>query len=348
MFPSRVQAAAGLSALILITLVVPGVIPLANSRYDVRPLPPTYLPALEGPRERAPFAQDRIPDLRRMLPGYVVIGDSMAGTRLDERRLVELTGVQVAPLLQAGSGPAFWYLVLKNWVIASGIKPRMVLVFFRDANLTDVMFRLDPQFRWALDLAAHDREDELNAVVARRLGLLHRVHRFVDGVIGTEQARQRIEPAVTAWPVDVMMSSRRQQAEFVTRMNERLGLDHLRKMEAADIQAGEDASFDFARDVEDSVLPLMLGDASRAGLTICFVRVQRRPTANRPPAQSPALRRYVDALRSYVTTRGALFHDDTGDPALTIDMYEDGDHLARHARGRYTENLYNRLRPHFQ
>jgi hypothetical protein len=119
-------------------------------------------------------------------------------------------------------------------------------------------------------------------------------------------------------------------------------------MEAADIQAGEDASFDFARDVEDSVLPLMLGDASRAGLTICFVRVQRRPTANRPPAQSPALRRYVDALRSYETARQALFHDDTGDPALTIDMYEDGDHLARRARGRYTENLYNRLRPHFQ
>ena len=138
-----------------------------------------------GPRRArasaAPFAQDRIPDLRRLQPGYVVIGDSMAGTRVDERRLVELTGVQVAPLLQAGSGSAFWYLALKNWVIASGIRPRMVLIFFRDTNLTDVMFRLDEQFRWALDLAALDREDELNAVVARRLGLLHRAHRFVDG-----------------------------------------------------------------------------------------------------------------------------------------------------------------------
>ena len=286
MLPSRVHAAAGLSALILITLVVPAVIPIANARHAAQPLPPTYLPALEGPRERAPFAADRIPDLRRLQPGYVVIGDSMAGTRIDDRRLVELTGVQVAPLLQAGSGSAFWYLALKNWVIASGIRPRMVLIFFRDTNLTDVMFRLDEQFRWALDYAALDREDELNAVVGRRLGLLHRVHRLVDRVAGTEQARQRIEPAVTAWPVDVMMSSRRRQAEFVTQMNERLGLDHLRKMEAADIQIGEGAAFDFARDVEDSVLPLMLRDASRAGLTICFVRVQRRPTANRPPAQS--------------------------------------------------------------
>ena len=72
----------------------------------------------------------------------------------------------MAPLLQPGSGPAFWYLALKNWVIASGIRPRMVFIFFRDTNLTDVLFRLDDQFRWSLDLVALDREDELNAVVA--------------------------------------------------------------------------------------------------------------------------------------------------------------------------------------
>jgi hypothetical protein len=345
--PSRAHGIAGLPALILITLVVPAVIPMANARHPDRGLPPTYLPALEGPRERAPFDKDRVPDLRRLQPGYVVIGDSMAGTRVDERRLGELIGAPVAPLLQAGSGPAFWYLVLKNWVIASGIKPRLVLIFFRDTNLTDVMFRLDEQFRWALDLAALDREDELDAVIARRLGLLHRVHRVVDGIVGVEEARRRIEPAVIAWPVEMMTSSRRRQAEFVRMMNERLGLDHLRRMEAADIQIGEGPAFDFARDVEDSVLPLMLREASRAGLTLGFVRVQRRPSANRPPPQSRALRRYVDELRAYVTARGAIFHDDTGDPALTIDMYEDGDHVARHARRRYTENLYNRLRPHF-
>jgi hypothetical protein len=345
---SRVRQLAGLSALVLITLAVPAIVPLANAWRAGTPLPPTYLPALEGPRERAPFAPDRVPDLQRLQPGYVVIGDSMAGTRVDERRLVELTGVQVAPLLQAGSGSAFWYLALKNWVIASGIRPRMVLIFFRDNNLTDVLFRLDEQFRWALDLAALDREEELNAVVARRLGPLHRWYRYTDGLLGAEQARRRIEPALNAWPVEVMMSSRRRQAEFVPRMNERLGLDHLRKMEAADIQIGDAPAFDFNRDVDASVLPLMLREAERAGLTICFVRVQRRPTAHRPPPQSPALRAYVAALRTYVTQRGALFHDDTGDPALTIDMYEDGDHLARHARRQYTENLYNRLRPHFQ
>ena len=76
-------------------------------------------------------------------------------------------------------------------------------------------------------------------------------------------------------------------------MNVRLGFDHLRPMQAADIQIGDAPAFDFARDVERSVLPLMLRDARQAGLTLCFVRVQRRPTANRPPPQSPALVAYV-------------------------------------------------------
>jgi hypothetical protein len=348
MSASRIHAFLGLATLLLITLATPAIIRIANARHGSAPLPPTYLPSFEGPRARAPFAADRIPDLQALQPGYVVIGDSMAGTRVDERRLIELTGVQVAPLLQPGSGSAFWYLALKNWVVASGIRPRMVMIFFRDANLTDVMFRLDEQFRWALDLAALDREDELDAIVARRLGWLHRVRRGVDQLTGAEAARRRLEPALNAWPVDVLMSSRRRQAEFVTGMNERLGLEHLRVMESADVQVDDDGSFDFARDVDDSVLPLMLEEARNAGLTICFVRVQRRPTANRPPPQSASLRRYVSDLRAYVTSRGALFHDDTGDPALTLDLYGDGDHLARHSRQLYTENLYNRLRPHFQ
>jgi hypothetical protein len=345
---SRARATIGLLVLVLATLAVPIVIPAANAIRSVKLLPPTYLPALEGPRERSRFEERRIEELRYLQPGYVVIGDSMAGTRLDERRLGELSHTPIAPLLQPGSGPAFWYLALKNWVVPSGIKPRLVFIFFRDTNLTDVLFRLEPQFRWSLDLVAREREEELNAIVARRIEPLHRVRVFLDRDLGVERAREWAEPALTEWPAEIIEPSRRRRTEFQRLMNVRLGLDHLRPMQAADIQAGDGPSIDFDRDVDRSVLPLMLRDAKAAGLTLGFVRVQRRPTAQRPPAQSPALQRYVHELDAYVTARGAVFLDDTGDPALTLDMYEDGDHLARHARRRYTEHLYNRLRAHFQ
>jgi hypothetical protein len=188
----------------------------------------------------------------------------------------------------------------------------------------------------------------LDSVIATRLGPFNRVHRWLDRALGIEQARLRAEPAIAALPASLMIASRRKRAEFLSQMNHRLGLDHLRPMDAADVQADDLPDLDFRRDVDRSVLPLMLREASRGGLTLCFIRVQRRPTANRPPPQSPALRRYIDALRSYLAERGALFHDDTGDPLLTLDLYADGDHLTRQARQLYTENLYNRLRPHFQ
>ena len=43
----------------------------------------------------------------------------------------------VAPIYYAATGSAFWYLALKNWVVASQVRPKLVIFFFRDENLTD-------------------------------------------------------------------------------------------------------------------------------------------------------------------------------------------------------------------
>jgi hypothetical protein len=341
-------AGARLAFLIALTLLVPLGLRRANVWHGLT-VTPSYLPALEGPRARQPFEPTPIAELAGMNPAYVIIGDSMAGTRIDPKRLSELTGRPIAPLLQAGSGPAWWYLVLKNWVIAAGIHPRVVFIFFRDTNLTNVMFRLDDRYRWMIDSVAGEREDELNAAIAAATaGSWHRAQATVADIYGAERMREWAEPAITGWIGRVIVPGRRQRAELVTNMNGRFSLEHLAPIDAADLQAAEDREADFERDVDRSVLPLMIRDARAAGLTLCFVRVQRRPAGGRPPHQSPALARYIQDLRGYVESHGALWRDDTGDPALTIDMYEDGDHLDRSARTRYTEVFFERLRPLFQ
>ncbi|PYR73487.1 MAG: hypothetical protein DMF86_20345 [Acidobacteria bacterium] len=311
-------------------------------------LQPTYLPALEGPRERLPFDAAPVGDLAGMNPTYVVIGDSMAGSRIDPRVLTELTHRPIAPLLQPASGPAWWYLALKNWVIPSGIHPRCVFIFFRDTNLTNALFRLDDQFRWAVDRVALDREDEVNAVVAaRQSGGLYRVRDFVDRTALATETREWVEPGVSASAARIVEPYRKKRADFLVKLNERFGLDHLRPMDAADIQLAEDRDADFDAYVGRSFLPLMLRDAGRAALPLCFVRVQRRPAGGRPPVQSAALRGYVAKLRAYIESHGAMFRDDYGDPALTLDLYSDGDHLSPSGRRRYTEVFYVRLRPLF-
>lgn len=334
-----------LASIVLLTLLVPAAIRVANARHGGDVATPSYLPALEGPRARKPFNPVPIDELRGMNPGYVVIGDSMAGTRIDPVRLTELARLPVAPLLHPASGSVWWYFVLKNWVIPSHIRPRCVFIFFRDTNLTRALWRAAG---WMLDPVAQERENEVNTVIASAVeGPWHRLDGTIEQVYGADRARLWMEPALTEAFGRTLIPSRRQRTEFIAEMNARLEGDHLRPMEAADLQAVEDRDADFARDVRRSVLPLMLRDAKAGGLTLCFVRVQRRPIGNRPPYQSPAMRRYVSDLKAYIESNGALWRDDTGDPALTLDLYGDGDHVARSARAFYTELFFARLRPLF-
>ena len=348
--PVAAHRAAALQLAFALTglLMVPLALRAANHARRAPSLEPTYLPALEGPRERFPFNPVPVAELAGMNPAYVIIGDSMAGSRIDPKLLGRLSGQLIAPLLQAGTGPAWWYLALKNWVIASGIHPRCTFIFFRDTNLTNALFRLDDQFRWAVDRVAQDREDEVNAVIARRLnGPLYHVRSAVERAYQTAEARQWLEPAVSNWPARLLLPYRRPRAAFMEHLNERFGLTHLRAMDAADMQATEDGEADFEAFLNKSFLPLMLRDARAASLPLCFVRVQRRPAGGRPPYQSAALRRYIAALRGYLDAEGATFHDDTGDPRQTLDLYGDGDHLTRDGRSRYTQIFYNSLRTLF-
>lgn len=327
-------------------LILPLGLRAAGGIHPTATLKPSYLPALEGPRARNPFDADRIPALQAMNPTWVVIGDSMAGSRIDPALLTERTGGRTAPLLYAGSSPAWWYLVLKNWVVASGIHPRAVIVFFRDTNLTNVLFRIDAT--WSLDTAALDREDELNAVVAKRRGnLFYSLRDRFDRLYRADQTRRWFEPAINEWPARAMFPSRRQREAFMAQLNDRFGLSHLRPMDAADMQATEDREADFDQFIDKSALPLMLRDARQAGLPLVLVRVQRRPVDNRPPYQSPALQRYVAKLARYIEANGGIFFDDTGDPQQTLDWYEDGDHLSREGRRRYTELFATRLLQRF-
>jgi hypothetical protein len=336
---SLLLSAAGL---LLLPLLLRG----AATLHPAPNLQPSYLPALEGPRERLPFDGPRVAALSRLQPAFVVIGDSMADSRIDRSVLTRVSGQPVSMLVYAGSGPAWWYLVLKNWVGASGIHPKAVFIFFRDTNLTNVMFRIDAT--WSLDTAALAREDDLNAVVARRRGsAFYHVRTAVEEAYEATAVRHWVEPIVNEWPAGAMFPYRRQRTAFLQAANDRFGLEHLRPMDAADMQATEDREADFAAFVDKSQLPLMLAEARRAGLNLIFVRVQRRPIGGAPPYQSPALQRYIRALRAYVEGHGAAMLDDTGDPAETIDLYEDGDHLSRDGRTRYTERFAERIRLQF-
>ena len=257
-------------------------------------LQPSYLPAIYGPRERAPFEAERVPALARMNPGVVVIGDSMAGSRIDpalltraDRRASRRRSCMPAAARRGGISRS------RTGSSPSGIRPRAVIVFFRDTNLTNVLFRIDAT--WSLDTAALEREDDLNAVVARRRGTtFYRVRDAFDRLYRREEARRWIEPAVNEWParalIPVSPAAGRVPAAAERPLRPRRTCVRWTPPTCRRPRTARRTSTPSST---SRTLPLMLRDARQAGLTLVLVRVQRRPVGGRPPYQSPALQRYV-------------------------------------------------------
>jgi hypothetical protein len=290
----------------------------------------TYLPTIETPRPRQPFDEEAAAALRAAQPEFVIIGDSMAGVRIDPRHLSRVSGRSVAGLYQQGSSVAFWYLQLKNMVVGNGlVKVRGAVLFFRDDQLTTQVEVSGAQ----LDRVAGDAEPELDRVfAAHRLGRFSDVHRVARAMYQFDLTRAWLEPRLLRAPA--------RSPELVNAVNtEIFALDKLRKFEAADLAPAEESFLDFDARVERSVLPLIMDLAERANIRLAFIRVQRRPLPSGPPLQSEALTQYLERLNAYVTARGAYYHDDYGDPNQPLAVYADGDHLRSDQRVPYTERF---------
>jgi|WetSurMetagenome_2_1015567.scaffolds.fasta_scaffold16645_3 hypothetical protein len=333
---------ASLTLVLVTMLVVPFGLRALNMLAPAETGTPSYLPALEPIWERQmAFDANVVADLKVLQADYVLIGDSMAGSRVDPTDLANLLDPRgVAPIYYAATGSAFWYLAIKNWIVPSQTHPRLIIIFFRDENLTDPMFRVTGMYRGQLDRVARDHEGVLNDILAAHTqGAWFRVHAFADRLFQVERARRWVEPMLVSAPLDVAARGKARRS-LLDRMNTELfKLDALRQMAPADMAQGDASTYDFRRNVNRSVLPEMLKIARRAGIKLAFVRVQRRPEGGKPPAQSSELQQYVRDLKSYLEQNGALFHDDWGDADQPLSIYADGDHVSSEFRRQYTENF---------
>jgi hypothetical protein len=337
---------------LLVIAAIALVVPLALRPIAARltaGAPPSYVPSLEATRVRHPFDAGMRDALARIRPEYVLIGDSTLGSRIDPAHLGRAVHRPVWWVMQPGTGLAYWYLAFKNVVLGAGLKPRVVFFFFRDYNLTDVLFRLDDQFRWSVDTVARPTEPELDRAIARRLeGPWYVVPRALDQAYRFRAVRAAADDMVRGWPARRIAGL--SGAEALQRhLNDVFALDKLRPFIAADIASGEDELGDFARMLPRSTLPDILALGRANGIRLCFVRVQRRPRPDgRPPEQSEVLRRYIADLGRYLASNGAVFRDDTGDPDYPLAWYTDGDHTAFRFRKPYTDLFVQKLGSLFQ
>jgi hypothetical protein len=278
-------------------------------------------------------------ELRASKPRYVLIGNSMLGSRIDPKLLASEIGVPVSSLMRYGSASAVWYLLMKNYVAEANLGDCTVAVFYRDTALTEPGLRL-----WRREaLRAISREDDptLEEILAER----------------GSSWQQRTRHAALVWAnPDAWRSSFRNAVNHAAlRRNRRVGgvdltevnVQRINAVFALDDLRGGDgdaipeshilARYDFDSNVEQSFLPHMLDLADQNGFKLWFVQVKRRPRRNgapRPHVQ--VLDEYTRSLRAYLEDRNAGLIDLRESPRVTHAMYGRRDHISRAHRDAYT------------
>ncbi|MCB2185318.1 MAG: hypothetical protein KQJ78_02795 [Deltaproteobacteria bacterium] len=323
-------------------------------------LPPLLLPA---PPAKRPFVRQTLDKIRAYKPDYVFVGNSWLDSRVDGPRLGELLGgKKVALVVQHGTCSAVWFLLFKNYVVASGTNPKKVFVFFKENELTNPKARIDNEFdRMLLQDLSPGEEPLIDELVYDQTTPLAKLQHFLQNLFPVTAYQGQGQPLISQAALDLTglfqdPGGQTAQEALRQRTNQVFKLENFRLNgrggAADDAPVRNPASlnpkyWDFDRVVGQSFLPHIIDLARENHLDLVFIRIQSTPTAHRPAPADPRLAPYLAQLAAYLAREGVVYHDFTGDPEITLAMYSHSDHIHREYRARWTEVFYQRLRKLF-
>jgi len=288
----------------------------------------------------APFDPQPLERLRRARPEFVLLGNSMVGTRFDERTLRRsLRPHRISVLALSGSASAAWYLALKNVVVASGHRPRVIL-FFREQELTE-------PHKWVTAPKARRKLEQLwvgdEPLVERKLAprptdFIDRIEWYRKRAVPLENWRVKTEPLVErAGELGSNLIQKGPSPRLRKRqINKLFALRNLRGADGAAEQAPSGKPQVFEEELAQSFLPDIFELTKANGIPLTFVRVRTRAAAS-GAAKTASEQRYDSALERYLLAQGAEFYDMHDADWESIDMYGEGDHIAGRLTRRYSQ-----------
>ena len=300
-----------------------------------------------------------IDQLRAEQAEYVAIGNSMIFSRLGmtPEEMNRLTGRKFSFLLRGGSTPAAWYLTLKNVVAASGVHPKLVFFFFRDTELTELVSSVGIAHSQHATPPSATQGASASASREGFMGAVDLVSGWLSGPKGFYNFSTRPDGMQRRVTNLAMKTGGGKFSKIWNRevLTDRFSLDHLRSDVPADMakaDAGTDESPDAYQSTgtsyvapEDShLLPPLMQVAREHGLKLLFFRVKRRPEADSGMVSEPRqMKAYEQRLQQWIEQQGGLFYDESYDPAILLEAYNDGDHIGEEHRDWYRRYFWKRM-----
>jgi hypothetical protein len=296
---------------------------------------------------RRDFDPKPVAHLRKKQPEIVLIGDSVLGGSIDPVLFAREVGVQqVEVLWNGGAASAAWYLLLKNYVVAAGIHPRLVCIFFRERMLTDATFRTTPTYRRFLESIRREREPVYESILRRDEGE-SALDRVINWLYPLNTRRHVNQEKISRLAFRIAAGSTRigPLRRHVNQIFDPVKLREEIMDESAQVSAEEPE--EFSADPRRNFLPHIVETAKQAGLLLCFVREKRYPQPDGITPQTEDIARYTADLARWVESQGCLFVDLTDNPRPDQSMYTKpgDDHIRREAKPAATKIYAEKIRP---
>jgi len=286
--------------------------------------------------------------LKKNKPEFVMIGNSMLASRINTSHLNSRISPDEAYLLALpGSGADLWFLLFKNVLIGSGIKPKVVFFFFLERELTTPPFIPPDKYLDQLEVISTPYEPEYQDLMKKsnstQKGILshkYRFKKFVKDTVETKASKIEHENSIKSLAFSVSQNNNAQWKVFSERINKIFSYNNFRGYANKYEQLStEKRPVSFEEQLPFSFLPNIIKLSKKHDLKLVFVRIKSRNTASRN-AVDKFEEQYVNSLRKYVESHQHDFHNFEKDKEITIDMYADGSHLALKDKKWYTDRFF--------
>lgn len=272
-------------------------------------------------------------------PNWVILGNSLAGSNIDTEYLKAKFKNKIENFKRDGSYSAFWYIALKNVFMELGQKPKVVMVVFRDTDLTDPTYGLEG-FRETHILALSEGKEETldRKVWEPYMGKFGNfLFQHLAFVRNREEIKALVYPqvkrmtsALLGRPLDAVT----EQANKVLNEPGRSALS----------TANPDARLTretFGERLGKSLLPDMVAMAKKEKIILVMVRAKDRVYLTKP--ESERMKEYTRQLRAYLEGNGAYFFDYSAAKDVQEKHFASDDHLNEQGKKIFTETLYKDL-----
>ena len=286
-------------------------------------------------------------------PAAVLIGDSMLDTRIDEKLLRRVSGIRWEKMSWPGSGSAAWHLILKNHVAPQTQPPRVVVIFFRDMQLTLADYHTQGRYRPRLEAMMDGPEPEMESTLQTLNG------KPLNILAGLSQKLFPLQSHQLEWQEKIHTQALALTTASARRSSVKREVDRIfsagnLRGDAGVFAEGDDGAMTglnpsdhiFENALPQSFLPAMLQLAAQRKIQLVFFRVKRCPPPNPAAAPEPAyLTTYHKLLQTYLRQAGAILLDETGDTAIASDFYNNDDHVREEKMPAYTDHFWQTYGP---